>query len=148
MPGVGKKKKEKKKAEEVKVPPDIRQYVEAILLEQNDDLEGLIRYEVNQEQVKRVAIFEELLKKRDEKIAELENELKTIKTRKTTFSYIMDGSVKMKQVLLERPMQRLTLTAPAAASRTVMGRPPGAASAETEKTTTISQEEIKQQFTV
>ena len=70
------------------------------------------------------------------------------KEKKKAFSDIMDGPVKMKQVLLERPMQRLTLTAPAAASRTVMGRPPGAASAETEKTTTISQEEIKQQFTV
>ena len=43
----------------MKVPSDIRQYVEAILLKQNNNFMELIQYKVNKEIDKRIAVFED-----------------------------------------------------------------------------------------
>ena len=76
--------------EEIEVPPDIRKFFKALLIEESEEIDNAIAFEVETKFEERFAIFEEKLKERDDKIEQLEREIALLKkkdSRSSPFSF-------------------------------------------------------------
>ena len=159
MAGSGKKKKKQEiERMKVKVPPDIRQWVEEILMENDHNIEDSITFQVETRLDERVKVFEEMLKQRDDKIEALEAEIKKLNAKKTTFADITTESVANRRAVFEwKTGNTLAPSAlpgqsriPSPSSRTPppIRNPSLTAPAPETTTSGLNQEEIKRQLSI